>query len=74
MAFDLVNSSTVKQLEAVNGVFLHLAKTHPSPQPFRPWREGVGRQRGRLGSFSILSHSCGFSGGRAGTSQSSRAR
>lgn len=54
VAFDLINSSTVKQLEAVNGVFLHLAQTHPPPQPFRP-------RCGRLASSLVLSHGCGFS-------------
>lgn len=72
VAFDLVNSPTVKQLKAVNGVFLHLAKSHPSPQPLRPWCKGVGRQSGCLGSFLTPSHSCRFSSS-AGTSRSSRA-
>lgn len=61
MAFDLINSSTVKQIKAVNGVFLHLAKTHPPPQPLRPGCKGAGRQSGHLGSLLNLSHGCRFS-------------
>lgn len=62
MAFDLIQSSTVKQLKAVDGVFLHLEKTHPPPQPFGPWSKGAGRQsRRRLGPFLNLSQGCRFS-------------
>lgn len=63
MAFDLINSSTVKQLKAVKGAVLHLAKTHPSLQLVSPWdtRAGAGRQSGRLGSFLNSSHGCRFS-------------
>lgn len=72
VAFDLINGSTVKQIKAVNGEFLHLAKTHPPPQPLRPRCKGAGRQSGRLGPLLNLSHGCRFSSS-AGASWSSRA-
>lgn len=63
VAFDLINSSTVKQLKAIKGEVLHLAQTHPSLQLPSPWDTcaGTGRQSGRLGSFLKLSHGYRFS-------------
>lgn len=64
VAFDLINSSTVKQLKAVKGVVLHLAQTHPSLQSARPWDTcaGSGRQGGRLVSSLKSSHGYRLSG------------
>lgn len=63
VAFDLIDSSTIKQLKAVTSEVLHPAQTHPSLQPASPWdaRAGTGRQSGRLGSFLKLSHGYTFS-------------
>ena len=37
VAFDLINSSIVKQLKAVKAEVLHLAHTHPSLQSASSW-------------------------------------
>lgn len=62
MAFDLINSSIVKQLKAVKGAVLHLAHPRPSLQSTGSWdaRAGAGRQSGRLGSFLKPSHGYRF--------------
>lgn len=63
VAFDLIDSSIVKQLKAVKGAVLKFAKTHPSLQSAtsRDARAGTGRQSCRLGSFLKSSHGDRFS-------------
>lgn len=58
VAFDLVHSSTVKQLKAVKGVALQPARADPSLQQVGPWdtHAGAGRQSSRLSSFLKPSH------------------
>lgn len=62
MAFELIDSPIVEQLEAVEGAVLQLAEAHASVEPARPGDAGAGaaRQRGRLGFVLKASHGDGF--------------
>lgn len=58
MAFDLIHSAAVEQLEAVEGAVLQSARADPPLQQLRAWDTGTGagRQGGRLGSLLEASH------------------
>lgn len=58
MAFDLIHSAAVEQLEAVEGAVLQSARADPPLQQFRSrdTGAGAGRQGGRLGSLLEASH------------------
>lgn len=60
MAFEIIDSSTVKQLKAVKGAVLHPAQGHAPLQSTGPWDAAAetGRQSGRFGSVLKSSHGC----------------